>query len=318
MSELKLRYYSDYRKEKEHEKTLSLLRQISNKYDINVEVERVSRKHGPIGSFTGKVRKAELEEVYDRDFDRNRSITKNVGEQPSDAFKTNSGRITIRGSVAVIKDDLVWASSLGGSKQDSDSLRYTNHFLQHVLADGTDAIESVCTVDGDSSESGKPDERQVINEFVNSGFIAGKMNREVSVGGSLATPEDAGGAAARFIKNSSSRSADIIIETGEKHWVVEAKREYDAGKFDKAIGQVISSAELYREENDLEDSDVVPAVLLGTSPDQDWWTGRDVTFIHMTEYLSNIGIQVLIRTGKNKFANFTEDITETKNEINSV
>jgi len=64
------------------------------------------------------------------------------------------------------------------------------------------------------------------------------------------------------LENISTRDVDLIIR-GEKDWIIEVKREYSAGKFDTALGQVIVSDELYKTDNDLEEEDTQRAVVFG-------------------------------------------------------
>lgn len=110
---MKVRYYADADIREWHDQTLRLLRKLHNNHDIRVEVVQIDEQYGPITDFPGEVRSSTPEDVYERDFNQNRDLAANIGRPPSKVYKFG-GDFDIAGHVAVVTDDVQWASTLQG------------------------------------------------------------------------------------------------------------------------------------------------------------------------------------------------------------
>jgi len=259
-----LRYYSDSYNEEDHEAVLNNLKQINDKFDIEVEVERINERHGQIQGFPGDIRKSDKEEVYERDFSYNRALSRNIGETPSSAFKNAKGtRITITGYVGIVQEDLQWATRFRGTPRkdfDGNASKYTIPFLNQVLEKGKQELENKI----DNEKSGG--ERSVVNKFIKNDSIKGDVEREVAVGTSVALNESQSKKTQNVARQLSTRNIDIVIKGEQNHWVIEAKKEYNSDSFDTVLGQVIVSDALYRQDNDLDGEETQKAVLFGQGP----------------------------------------------------
>ncbi|MFC7074695.1 zinc ribbon domain-containing protein [Halovenus rubra] len=110
---MKIRYYADADIQEWHDHTLRLLRTVHNNHDILVEIVQIDEQYGPITNFPGEVRSSTPEDVYERDFKQNRDLAANISRPPSKVYKFE-GDIDIAGHVAVVTDDVQWASTLQG------------------------------------------------------------------------------------------------------------------------------------------------------------------------------------------------------------
>lgn len=289
MAEALLRYYGDNHDEDDHMRIVNLLKKVHREHGIKVQVERVNPRYGPIESFLGQVREADLQEVYQRDFERNRDLSSNVGRPPSDAFKTNSGNIAISGTVGIVDSGLRWAAELRSYKEDpegSDPNKWAVNFLENVAENGVEVVKH------QYGEGVGTSERAVVNQFLSSDVLAGDMRRGVDVGPSLLELGDIGTRAERMIENASAREIDIVIETDDLSWVIEAKKEYSAGKFDTALGQALVSARLYGEANHLNDGEVQPAILLGTRPSANFGPRQVSIFEYLVSLADDLGVRI--------------------------
>lgn len=291
MSEVLLRYYGDNYDEDDHSRIVELLKKVHREHGIKLQVERVNPRYGPIESFPGRVREADLQEVYERDFERNRDLSSNVGRPPSDAFKTNSGNIVISGTVGIVDSGLRWAAELRSYKEDpggSDPNKWAVNFLENVAENGVEVVKD------QYGEGVGTSERAVINQFLSSDVLGGDVRRGVDVGPSLLELGDIGARAERMIENASAREIDIVIETDDLSWVIEAKKEYSAGKFDTALGQALVSARLYGEANELSDGEVQPAILLGTPPSVNFGFRQVSIFEYLVSLADDLGVRIFV------------------------
>jgi len=131
-SKMKLKYYGDAYDKDEHERIISLLNGINEKWGTTVEIIRLKKRHEAL-NFRGEIAENSEIEAYNRDFRNNRVLSRNIGRPPSKGFKTGSGYISITGVVGVVMDNtLQWAkeSYLGGIE-----------FLEDFQRSGFKAIE---------------------------------------------------------------------------------------------------------------------------------------------------------------------------------
>lgn len=110
---MKIRYYADADVREWHEHTLQLLRTLHDDHGITVELDRIDKQHGPIRDFPGEVQAYTPEKVYERDFEQNRVLATNIARQPSKVYKFGDD-FDISGHVAVVTDEVQWASTLQG------------------------------------------------------------------------------------------------------------------------------------------------------------------------------------------------------------
>jgi len=112
---MKVRYYADAEIQEMHNHAIRLLADLYDEHGIAVEIDRIDEQHDPITDFPGKVRRLTPEEVYERDFKRNRALNAVIEQTPSEAFK-HYGTLDIAGNVAVVDEEGIvkWASTLPG------------------------------------------------------------------------------------------------------------------------------------------------------------------------------------------------------------
>lgn len=286
---MELRYYADTHDEDDHEAVLNRLRRVQHRLEIPVEVERVKLRHGPVEPYPGDVCEGDLGTVYDRDFSYNQTLSANVGRQPSDTFQTTSGYKTISGVVGVVDDGLQWATRFGGSSDEDEEPRpdrYTIDFLDDVLDRGHEALTERTT------EPNSKTEKDMVNDFVRANIIEGEVCREPEVGGSVVAEEDVSPLDPEIAKNWFTRKVDLIIEGPEYDWVVEVKREYGASEFDKVLGQVLVSDELYREDEALTEADTKRAIVFGSN--EAGFFGNVPIPEHLVAFAQSHGIEVFV------------------------
>ncbi|RYJ14686.1 hypothetical protein ELS19_12485 [Halogeometricum borinquense] len=302
---MKLRYYADSYKEEEHREVLEKLTGITEEFGIEVEVERIRERHGAITGFPGEIRESDIENVYNRDFSYNRTLSSNIGEPPSSAFKNaKSTRITITGYVGIVEDGLQWATRLMGTPRedyDGDPSKYTITFLDQVLEYGESELED--KIDNEPGE----DERSVVNQFIESNVIEGDVQREVAVGTSIALNEEQSWKAQNVARQLSTRNVDIVIQGQEYDWVIEAKKAYNSNSFDTVLGQVLVSDALYRQDNNLDENDTKKAVVFGKGPTN--IAGQLSMMGFLTGFAKSRGVEVFISDRENGFIRLTEDIS---------
>jgi len=301
---MKLRYYADTYDEENHEAVLHRLRRIHHVHGIDIEIERIDARHGPIEPYPGTVREADLEAVYERDFSHNRTLSANVGSPPSDAFQSNSGNKTIRGRVGITDGGLQWATRFGGSSDEDEEPRpdrYTVDFLEDVLERGREALTA--RTDGENRRT----EKDVVNEFVRAN-VEGEIRREPEVGGSVVVDEEVSPLDPDVAETWFTRNVDLIIEGQEYDWVVEVKTEYGANEFDTVLGQVLVSDELYREDEALAESATKRAIVFGSN---------DAGFIetvpipnHLVAFAESRGVEVFVGDGDGEFRQLTQADSE--------
>lgn len=283
MSTPKLRYYSDPIDEEDHDRIITALKTIHRKYDIPVEIERVEEKFGAIRSFPGPIRNVSLDEVYDRDFANNRELSRHVGDPPSDVYKTNSGYVMIKGVVGVVDGGLVWGTRYTSTENETDPNRYSVDFVEDVVERGVEAIEEKY------GEGNKRTERSLVVRFAQSEILSGDSSREVVVGKSLISDEMSRGSR-NVMESVATRRVDLVVQTPESDWVIEAKKSWDAGSFDTALGQVQISDSLYRLDNDVAEDDTQMALLFGDLPT----LGPKLLTTHLVFVADTLDVKVFI------------------------
>lgn len=261
---MQLRYYADNYDEEENRETVELLRRVTRQTRLTVEIIRITERHDVDYSTFDTVTSENRSDVYDRDFNRNQTLSDNLGDRtPSQAFKNAKGtRAFINGVVGVANDDghLLWATRWSG-RSDDGRLNYALNFLESVATEGVEPVRE--HLDSLESDAGPPIEKVIRNQFARSDVIPDPAEKEVEVGRSAALTGDERRGEKNLLSNLATRDVDIVARGSEIHWVVEVKREYKAGTFDKALGQVIVSDELYRSDNDLDVSETQKAVVFG-------------------------------------------------------
>lgn len=260
---MRLRYYADDYDEDRNAKAVKLLQKITEQTDLTVEVERIREKYSESYSDFDIVRSGQMTEVYDRDFHRNQTLSGNIRKTPSETYKTNSGNIMIGGLVGVVRDERpAYVTPWSGEKEGEKSLHHSINFLEFILKKGQSGVNEFLNKTA-TDNSGPPTERVVRNRFTKSGVIQGSVQTEVSVGTLAATPGDYSRREQNLQQSLATRSVDLVVNQPERDWVVEIKREYDAGTFDHVFGQVLVSDTLYREDNNLSEDDTQRVIVFG-------------------------------------------------------
>jgi hypothetical protein len=145
-------------------------------------------------------------------------------------------------------------------------------------------------------------EDQVIEEFVQDGPLKdAHYRREVSVGGSLATSQKTDAHVERTLRETITRSIDLVAETSERFWIIEAKKEYRSTSFDTAIGQALVSKRLYELEKDTTEKEIQATILLGDMPSLRTDHGNGAILHHLVRYLRKLDVEVIYREGPYKF-----------------
>lgn len=110
---MKVRYYADAELDHWHKHILRLLETIHDEHDIPVEIDRVEERHGPITEFPGDIRYPTTKDVYDRDLKDNHELAATIDRAPASVYKLGD-EFDIAGHVAIIDDQVQWASTLHG------------------------------------------------------------------------------------------------------------------------------------------------------------------------------------------------------------
>jgi len=106
-------------------------------------------------------------------------------------------------------------------------------------------------------------ERELVEHFTESGFISGRVKTECTVGNVDIMENDWDTVRPPDSKESFTREVDVIIQSDNRDWIIEAKKEYSTIGFDAVVGQVLVSDFLYRTEKELSESETTRAILLG-------------------------------------------------------
>ncbi|MBO4249480.1 hypothetical protein IL252_16860 [Halomicrobium sp. IBSBa] len=106
-------------------------------------------------------------------------------------------------------------------------------------------------------------EKGLVKHFTDSGFISGVVKTERIVGNVDVMENDWDIVRPANSKESFTREVDIIIQSNNRDWIIEAKKEYSTIGFDAVVGQVLVSDFLYRTEKELSESETTRAILLG-------------------------------------------------------
>jgi hypothetical protein len=268
-----------------------LLNEIHNRHRIPVEITRVRACHGPISAFQGSIEYLSEEDAWKRDFCRNKNLSRNLGETPSEIFKTRSGNLLITGLVGVVDGILQWVAIY------EDGL----NFLQRVLGLGESAVRAVYT----PAEEAEDLHEKVVREFAEAQVVPGNPKFGVLVGelaeNELEKYDWDYWIWRNFAKRMVEKEIDLVIENPEKDWIVEVKREFTSDNVEKGLGQLLLYEYFYRTKNPqkkIEKALVFAKVkIMGTKFDY----GKLESLKQMIEALRYYGINVWLRYGEKKF-----------------
>lgn len=259
---MKLRYYTNPR-EFHMERLfyiLDLLRQVEERV-VPVEV----------------VEDRSEEDIYENDMKpQTRTIKENTGQTAAGWLKAGSGNLHVHSTLALVEEEAVqWITRYDGVAES----------LEYLLENEEEALEELVDEIHDSPKT----EQDVINEFENSDVLDGEFQHEVEVGiGPLQGQREAGEfsrANFNMAKNMVSRRIDLVVDTAEAVWVIEAKEQLNP----KAIGQVLLYGELYQIDNPgLEN--VRKAVISGPPAS----SADEYKLQQMESVLENYGVKVFI------------------------
>ena len=304
---MRLRYYADHYDEVDHQSTVSKLESVERETNLAVEIERMNRRHETDYSAFGNVTESTKSDVYDRDFHRNQTLSDNLTRTPAKEYKTNSGTILITGLIGVVDSgELLWATPRSGVSDDGDNLDYAIEFCNYVLENGQTGIQT--HLDNLEAETtGPPVERVVRNQFEKSGCIQGDTASELTVGASLAVTGDEPRRAQNMRKNFATRDVDLVIDGSDTTWILEIKREYTAGKFDTALGQVLISDSLYQADHGLSEADTQRAVVFGQLQSSLGNQAKRRVFGHIIKTAHEHDVRVFAGVSDGEFREVTEN-----------
>jgi hypothetical protein len=145
-------------------------------------------------------------------------------------------------------------------------------------------------------------EEQLIDRFVKQSPIEGKVTREMAVGRDLVDTSGITGNYENMITDGQPpREIDLVFESEDIYWIIEAKSKYNTEKFDRALGQAIVSAELFRLEQNLDDKQTQPAMLFGNTTASSNLGIQDELFSIASQY----GIQIFVEDSESGFTQVT-------------
>lgn len=303
---MKLRYYADHYDETDHHTTVSKLELIQRETNLAVEIERMNPRHETDYSPFEAVIESTRSDVYDRDFHRNQTLSDNLTRTPAQEYKTNSGTPVINGLVGVVASGgLLWATPRRGASDNGDNLAYAIDFCEYVIENGQTGIET--HLDNLEAETtGPPVERVVRNQFEKSGCIHGETDAEVTVEASLAVTGDESRGTQNFRENFATRDVDLVIDGFDTTWILEIKREYTAGKFDTALGQVLISDSLYRADHGLSKVETQRAVVFGQLHSSLGNQAKRRVFGHIIKTAHGHDVRIFAGVGDGEFKEVTE------------
>jgi hypothetical protein len=230
---LELWYYAPSLIPDIHEAVTSVLTQVKVRHGITHELIAVRTSKGPYGDSLIAEEEQQCE-LFERDFrPRTRILHARTGFTARDAFRSNRprGPYYIAGTVAV--------HSVAGIEWHARRSRFAPFgqdpnlgFLKTLLESGPALLEQLCH----PVENTGP-EHALVEAFIASGFIAGNVRREVRLGCQLSKNE--------FGTFDWRKAADIVIESFDIDWVIEAKVRLTA----QAFGQALLYSDLYAREN---------------------------------------------------------------------
>jgi hypothetical protein len=299
-----LRYYGYNRDQSVHNRIIELLTEIEQTTTLSVEVVRIRHGYTIPDTFPGSVinRRFQSQTVYEEDFERNRVLSENLnGRIPSGVFKTsNSRKIQIDGAIAVVDEDenVIWATENRSETDDPgsrDPRRWAINLLENIRTHGAECLTDLHN--GDPSM-----EEQLIDRFVKQSPIEGKVTREMAVGRDLVDTSGITGNYENMITDGQPpREIDLVFESEDIYWIIEAKSKYNTEKFDRALGQAIVSAELFRLEQNLDDKQTQPAMLFGNTTASSNLGIQDELFSIASQY----GIQIFVEDSESGFTQVT-------------
>ncbi|VUT24199.1 MAG: hypothetical protein MOIL_00373 [Candidatus Methanolliviera sp. GoM_oil] len=106
-------------------------------------------------------------------------------------------------------------------------------------------------------------EKQILEDFKNSGLIEGEFEEQVIVGkNSIEYIHDRG--SRNLALNLIRKQINLVIENKNDIWIIEGKSKFDANSTEKALGQVLIYEELYKIDMQPK-KNIKKAVVFGTS-----------------------------------------------------
>jgi hypothetical protein len=216
-----------------HEAITSVLTRVKVGHGISHELIAVRTYKSPYGDSLIAEEEHQCE-LFERDFrPRTRILHARTGFTAREAFRSNRprGPYYIAGTVAV--------HSLAGIEWHARRSPFAPFgqdpnlgFLKALLESGPALLEQLCH----PVEHTGP-EHALVEAFIASGFITGNVRREVRLGSQLAKN--------RFGIFDWRKAADIVIESSDIDWIIEAKVRLTA----HAFGQALLYSDLYAREN---------------------------------------------------------------------
>ena len=216
-----------------HEAISSVLTEVKVRHGISHELIAVRTSKSPYDDSLIAEEEHQCE-LFERDFrPRTRILHARTGFTARHAFRSNRprGPYYIAGTVAV--------HSMAGIEWHARRSHFAPFgqdpnlgFLKALLEVGPALLEQLCQ----PVEHTGP-EHELVEAFIASGFITGNFRREVRLGSQLSKN--------KFGTFDWRKAADIVIESNNIDWIIEAKVRLTA----QALGQALLYSDLYAREN---------------------------------------------------------------------
>jgi len=244
-----LRYYEPYYSMEVHNSIVSLLAEVKARHNIPHEIVQLShRKDEQSGNYAAD--QAHQREIYRRDFvPRKNALRQRTGEPLRKLLRSKSGNYYVAGTVAITRNGQVeWFANYSTPFGNYDKIPALG-FLRAVLDKGPSLLGELCP----EVERENP-ELRILDTFVNSGVLKGRMAREVKIGRRIFEVE---GATFDWRK-----SIDLLYETDPEVWILEGKPKLNY----EAFGEALTYATLYSEEH--AEKIVRPGIVCGMVEDE--------------------------------------------------
>lgn len=243
---LKLRYYAPAYEI--HEQIVQLLKEVRLKHGIEYEV------------MTTPENEVEIRRIYREEFiSRAKVLKARIGESVAKALRSQRGRgyIYLKGTIALVSDGKIeWFACYSDPlykrwKLFDERNAVRVGFLKMLLEKGVTLLTEIMR------RAPESEHEKLITVFKKSGMITGDFHENVPVGKPMIVIDKWGKS-----KKVGRKLIDIICDSGNITWVLEAEPELNAA----SLGQAIIYKELYARENPTRD--VKSAIVCNTADEE--------------------------------------------------
>lgn len=187
-------------------------------------------------------------DIYEKDMKpQTRTIRANTGRTAAEQLKANSGNLHVHGTLALALDGHVQWIARHDAILDS---------LERLAGDPESALDAF--TEGASKQ--RTPEDAVLDAFEASGVLDGRFSRRVPVDVLEADGERP------VVEEWFRREIDLVCETEDEVWIIEAKQDPKKHRDVEALGQVLYYAHLFSRQHDLKKK-LRMGVVFGPLPD---------------------------------------------------